>query len=58
MAKIFRCGDVIPECRAVVEGKDVAEVMKKVTKHTRDKHGMDAISPGVAARLEAAIKEN
>ena len=29
MAKVLRCGDLMPGCNAVIEGKDEAEVMAK-----------------------------
>ena len=29
MAKILKCGDVMPGCNFVMEGKDVAEIMAK-----------------------------
>jgi len=35
MAKILRCGDVMPGCSFVAEGKDVAEVMAKGAQHAK-----------------------
>jgi predicted small metal-binding protein len=35
MAKVLRCGDLMPGCQAVIEGHDVAEVMKKGAEHAR-----------------------
>ena len=29
MPKVLRCGDLMPGCNAVIEGKDEAEVMAK-----------------------------
>lgn len=57
MAKILRCGDLMPGCNAVVEGKDVAEVMAKAQEHAKTAHGMAAIPPEVAAKVQAAIKD-
>lgn len=57
MAKILRCGDLMPGCTAVVEGKDVAEVMAKAAEHARKVHGMTTIPPDVAAKVKAAIKD-
>lgn len=57
MAKILRCGDLMPGCNAVVEGKDVAEVMAKAQEHAKTAHGMTAIPPEVAAKVQAAIKD-
>jgi predicted small metal-binding protein len=57
MAKILSCGDVMPGCNAVVEGKDVAEVMAKAAEHAKTAHGLTTIQPEVAAKVQAAIKD-
>jgi len=57
MAKILRCGDLMPGCSFVAEGKDVAEVMAKGAEHAKTAHGMTAIPPDVARKVEAAIKD-
>lgn len=57
MAKVLRCGDLMPGCNAVIEGKDVAEVMAKGAEHAKKDHGMAMIPPDIAAKVQAAIKE-
>lgn len=59
MAKVLRCGDLMPgcDCTAVVEGKDVAEVMVKAEEHAKTAHGMMTIPPQVAAKVREAIKD-
>lgn len=57
MAKILKCGDLMPGCNAVIEGKDMAEVMAKGAEHAKTAHGMATIPPEVAKRVEAAIKD-
>lgn len=59
MAKVLRCGDLMPgcDCTAVVEGKDVAEVMVKAEEHAKIAHGMMTIPPQVAAKVREAIKD-
>ncbi len=57
MAKILKCGDLMPGCNAVIEGKDVAEVMAKAADHAKKAHGMATIPPDVAAKVKAAIKD-
>jgi predicted small metal-binding protein len=47
----------MPGCNAVVEGKDVAEVMAKAQEHARTAHGLTTIPPEVAAKAQAAIKD-
>ena len=57
MAKILKCGDVMPGCSFVMEGKDVAEVMAKGAEHAKTAHGITTIPPDVAAKVQAAIKD-
>ncbi len=44
MAKELRCGDLMPGCQAVMEGKDEAEVMAKAAEHAKTAHGLQQIS--------------
>jgi len=55
--KELRCNDVNPECDFRMEGKDEAEVMAKATEHAKRAHGMDQISPDLARKAQAAIRE-
>lgn len=57
MAKVLRCGDLMPGCSAVLEGKDVAEVMAKGAEHAKKDHGIASIPPDMAAKVQAAIKD-
>jgi len=57
MGKQIRCGDLMPGCSAVVEGKDVAEVMAKATEHAKNSHGMTTVPPDVVAKVKAAIRD-
>ena len=57
MAKVLRCGDLMPGCSVVIEGKDVAEVMTKGAEHAKTAHGMATIPPDVAKKVEEAIKD-
>ena len=57
MAKVLRCGDLMPGCNAVMECKDVAEVMAKGAEHAKKDHGIATIPPDVAAKVQAAIKD-
>lgn len=56
MPKVLRCGDVMPGCAAVLEGRDDAEVMRKAAEHAKVAHGMAAIPPDVVNKVRAAIK--
>jgi len=57
MAKVLHCGDLMPGCSAVLEGKDVAEVMAKGAEHAKKDHGIAAIPADMAAKVQAAIKD-
>ena len=57
MAKQLRCGDLMPGCNAVIEGKDEAEVMAKGAEHAKQAHGMSSIPPDVAQQVKAAIRD-
>ena len=57
MAKVLKCGDLMPGCDFVVEGKDVTEVMRKGAEHAKTAHKMASIPPDMAAKVKAAIKD-
>ena len=57
MAKELKCGDLMPGCNAVVEGKDEAEVMAKTAEHAKSAHGLQQVPPELASKVRAAIKE-
>jgi predicted small metal-binding protein len=58
MAKTLKCGDLMPGCSAVIEGKDVAEVMTKAAEHAAQEHGLDNITPELAEKVQAAIRDS
>ncbi len=57
MPKVLKCGDLMPGCNMVIEGKDEAEVIAKGAEHARTAHNMTSIPPDVAAKVKAAIKD-
>ena len=57
MAKILKCGDLMPGCSAVLEGKDTAEVMSKAADHAAKQHGLTTITPDLAKKVQAAIHD-
>jgi len=56
MPKVLKCGDVMPGCAAVLEGRDDAEVMRKATEHAKTVHGMATVPSDVVNKVRAAIK--
>ncbi|TMA55710.1 MAG: DUF1059 domain-containing protein [Deltaproteobacteria bacterium] len=57
MAKVLRCADLMPGCNFVAEGKDVAEVMAKGAEHAKKAHSIAQITPDLAKKVQAAIKD-
>ncbi|MEX2221285.1 MAG: DUF1059 domain-containing protein [Candidatus Rokuibacteriota bacterium] len=57
MAKVLRCGDLMPGCSFVAEGNDMAEVLAKGAEHAKKDHGLAVIPPDLAAKVQAAIKD-
>jgi predicted small metal-binding protein len=57
MAKILKCGDLMPGCNFVAEGKDVAEVMAKGAEHAKKDHGIATIPPEMVQKVQAAIRD-
>ncbi|MGH7391154.1 MAG: DUF1059 domain-containing protein [Candidatus Rokuibacteriota bacterium] len=55
--KELRCGDVMPGCNTVIEGKDVNEIMTKGAEHAKKDHGIESIPPDVAQKVQAAIRD-
>ena len=57
MAKVLKCGDLMPGCSFVAEGQDAAEVMAKGAEHAKTAHGLSTIPPELAQKVQAAIKD-
>ena len=57
MAKILKCADLMPGCKAVIEGKDVTEVMTKGAEHAKKDHGVTSFPPEMLSKVQAAIKD-
>jgi predicted small metal-binding protein len=55
MSKEFRCGDIMPGCPTMIEGKDDKEVMAKTSEHAKNAHNMPTIPPGDATKVQKAI---
>jgi len=57
MAKMLRCRDVGVDCDAVIRAETEEGLMRKVAEHAKTVHGISEISPDLAAKVKAAIKE-
>jgi predicted small metal-binding protein len=57
VAKQLTCGELMPGCKAVIEGKDENEVMARAAEHAKKDHKVENIPPELASKVRAAIKE-
>lgn len=58
MPRRFDCRDAGPDCDFVARGETDEEIMGQVAEHARTAHGMDEVSPEVAERVRAAIRDD
>ena len=57
MTKHFGCGDVVPGCRFTVTAANEEEILREVAKHAAAAHGLKEVTPDLAAKVKAAIKD-
>lgn len=57
MSKELRCGDLMPGCNQVIEGKDEKEVVAKATEHARNEHNIRNMTPDLEQKVRGAIHE-
>jgi predicted small metal-binding protein len=55
--KVLKCGDIMPGCDKVIEGKDADEVFAKAEAHARKEHNMMIITPSVMTQIASAIHD-
>jgi predicted small metal-binding protein len=57
MGKILHCRDLGPACDFVARGTNEKEVLERAAEHAKNDHGLSEISPQMAERLRAAIRD-
>ena len=57
MAKQLKCGDLMPGCDFVASGATEDEVLKKAAEHAQKAHGIQNVTPELAAKVKGAIKD-
>ena len=57
MAKTMCCRDVGVDCDFKAKGESTEEILQKAAQHAKEAHGMDTIPPELAARVQAAIRD-
>ena len=55
--KVLRCGDVIPRCPVVIEGRNEKEVLARSKEHMSVDHHMRVIPAPMLARVRGAIHD-
>jgi predicted small metal-binding protein len=57
MAKVLRCGDVVPGCKAEIKGETEHDVLRKAAEHAKTDHHMESIPPEVLSKVKGAIHD-
>jgi predicted small metal-binding protein len=57
VAKEFACGEIVDGCSFTAGAGTEDELLTKVTDHARHAHDIRDITPDLAAKVKAAIKE-
>jgi predicted small metal-binding protein len=57
MAKQLKCGDLMPGCDFVAKGATEAEVLEKAAAHAKSAHGLQQVTPELAAKVKGAITD-
>lgn len=57
MMKVVNCRDVGFDCDGVVKGETEAETLAKVAEHAQNVHGLDEVTPDVAAKVKSVMHE-
>lgn len=55
-AKVIACAEIVPECPFTASAATEEELLQKVAAHAAHDHGMTEITPELAERVKAAIK--
>jgi predicted small metal-binding protein len=56
MAQRIACGDVVQGCQFTAEAATEEELLAAVTSHAAEDHGVQEVTPELAAKVKAAIR--
>jgi predicted small metal-binding protein len=56
LSKHIACGEIVDGCKFSAEAATEAELVEKVKAHAAEAHGVEEVSPELAARVKAAIQ--
>jgi predicted small metal-binding protein len=55
-AKHIACAEIVPDCTFTASAATEEELLKKVVAHAAHDHGITEVTPELAAKVKAAIK--
>ena len=55
-AKYIACAEIVPDCSFTASAATEEELLKKVVDHAAHDHGITEVTPELAAKVKAAIK--
>jgi len=55
--KQIACGAVVPGCSWKATAPTEQELLEKVAQHAKDSHGVQDVTPELAAKVKAAIQD-
>jgi predicted small metal-binding protein len=56
MEKQIICGDVVPGCAWTASAPTEEKLVKEVAAHAAEAHGVEDVTPELAAQVKAAIR--
>lgn len=56
MTQHIACNDIVRGCAFEASAETEEELMKKVAEHAAEKHGVEEVTPELAAQVKAAIR--
>jgi predicted small metal-binding protein len=57
MAKVLKCGDVVPGCKTEIRADSEHEVLRNAAEHAKTDHHMESIPPEVLSKVKGAIHD-
>jgi len=54
--KQIACGNIVPGCSFEASAPTEGELLAKVGRHAREAHGIEQVSPELAAQVKASIR--
>jgi predicted small metal-binding protein len=57
MAKVLKCGDLMPGCAFEARGNSEDEVLKVAAEHAKTAHNLREITPELLTKVRGAIRD-